>query len=174
MQQVRKHVRLVPSSRASPKSAPAASNGPGSPRRSVPLYMPQGSASASSRERLFSDVHIMAAAVDAHADFHRVLKNLAMREFAYHHLLAHPDVLRLPSRPWLRGLPWAAPCGSHGVGLGSARRDAAALRAWHTARTGYPLVDASLRCLQHTGCVRTFVCIACCWCDNPPQRLRCV
>jgi deoxyribodipyrimidine photo-lyase len=65
------------------------------------------------------------------------LRRLGWREFT-HHLLYHwPD---LPSRPWrskFEAFPW--------------RSDAAALRAWQRGTTGYPIVDAGMRELWHTG-----------------------
>jgi deoxyribodipyrimidine photo-lyase len=64
-------------------------------------------------------------------------RQLAWREFS-HHLLHHfPRLDREPLRPEFARFPW--------------RMDERALRAWTRGRTGYPLVDAGMRELWHTG-----------------------
>jgi deoxyribodipyrimidine photo-lyase len=65
------------------------------------------------------------------------LRQIVWREFAHHLLFHFPDTPRQPLRPEFRDFPW--------------RFDAAKLRAWTTGRTGYPLVDAGMRELWHTG-----------------------
>jgi deoxyribodipyrimidine photo-lyase len=65
------------------------------------------------------------------------LRQLGWREFAHHLLFHWPD---LPSRSWrsrFDALPW--------------RSDPAALRAWQKGMTGYPIIDAGMRELWHTG-----------------------
>ncbi len=65
------------------------------------------------------------------------LRQLGWREFTHHLLFHWPD---LPSRPWrskFDAFPW--------------RSDPAALRAWQKGTTGYPIVDAGMRELRHTG-----------------------
>jgi deoxyribodipyrimidine photo-lyase len=65
------------------------------------------------------------------------LRQLGWREFA-HHLLHHfPDTPQQPLRPAYARMPW--------------RDDADALTAWQRGLTGYPLVDAGMRELWHTG-----------------------
>ncbi len=65
------------------------------------------------------------------------LSEIAWREFS-HHLLFHcPDLPAVPLRKNFAAFPW--------------RSDAAHLRAWRKGRTGYPIVDAGLRELWHTG-----------------------
>lgn len=59
------------------------------------------------------------------------------REFAHHLLFHYPD---LPEKNWrdqFDGFPW--------------REDEDALAAWQKGMTGYPLVDAGMRELWHTG-----------------------
>lgn len=59
------------------------------------------------------------------------------REFAHHLLFHYPD---LPEKNWkaqFDGFPW--------------REDKEALKAWQKGTTGYPLVDAGMRELWHTG-----------------------
>jgi deoxyribodipyrimidine photo-lyase len=63
------------------------------------------------------------------------LRQLAWRDFHHQLLAARPDCARADYRP--RHDRW--------------RHDEAALVAWRTGRTGYPLVDAGMRQLLHEG-----------------------
>jgi len=64
-------------------------------------------------------------------------KELVWREFAYHLLTHWPSLPEAPFRPEFAKFPWA---------------DAAdRLAAWQLGRTGYPIVDAGMRELWHTG-----------------------
>ena len=78
-----------------------------------------------------------AAAAGREAAAEPFLRQLGWREFS-HHLLYHwPD---LPTAPWrdsFARFPW--------------RGDAAELRCWQRGRTGFPIVDAGMRQLWHTG-----------------------
>lgn len=65
------------------------------------------------------------------------LRQLAWREFSYHTLFHFPRTQDEPLRPEFRAFPW--------------RMDAGALRAWTRGRTGYPIVDAGMREMWHTG-----------------------
>jgi len=66
-----------------------------------------------------------------------VARQLVWRDFA-HHLLHHwPSLPESPFRPEYASFPW--------------RDDPARLRAWQRGRTGFPLVDAGMRQLWHTG-----------------------
>jgi deoxyribodipyrimidine photo-lyase len=65
------------------------------------------------------------------------LKELGWREFSYHLLHHFPEMARHPLRQDFGRFPW--------------RSDDAALRAWRQGRTGYPVVDAGMRQLWHTG-----------------------
>ncbi len=64
-------------------------------------------------------------------------KEIVWREFA-HQLLVHwPHLPEKPFRPEFAAFPWS--------------KDKAALRAWQRGQTGYPIVDAGMRELWHTG-----------------------
>ena len=65
------------------------------------------------------------------------LRELVWREFAYHLLYQFPKTPREPLRPEFRHFPW--------------RRNAKAFEAWSRGKTGYPMVDAGMRELWHTG-----------------------
>ena len=65
------------------------------------------------------------------------LRELGWREFSHHLLFHYPD---LPEHNWraeFDGFPW--------------RGDDRALEAWRRGRTGFPIVDAGMRELWHTG-----------------------
>jgi deoxyribodipyrimidine photo-lyase len=65
------------------------------------------------------------------------LRQLVWREFAYHLLFHFPEAADHPLRPEFAAFPW--------------KSDPAAFRAWTRGKTGYPLVDAGMRELWHTG-----------------------
>ncbi|MGE3332411.1 MAG: deoxyribodipyrimidine photo-lyase [Rhodospirillaceae bacterium] len=65
------------------------------------------------------------------------LSEIAWREFSYHLLFHHPDMPAAPLRKNFAAFPW--------------RSDAAHLKAWQKGLTGYPIVDAGMRELWHTG-----------------------
>ncbi len=65
------------------------------------------------------------------------LSEIAWREFAYHLLFHFNDMPDAPLRKSFDSFPW--------------RSDAAQLRAWQKGMTGYPIVDAGMRELWHTG-----------------------
>jgi deoxyribodipyrimidine photo-lyase len=65
------------------------------------------------------------------------LRQIVWREFAYHLLFHYPHTPQEPLRREFRDFPW--------------RMDAQHLRAWTRGMTGYPLVDAGMRELWHTG-----------------------
>ncbi len=65
------------------------------------------------------------------------LKEIGWREFSRHLLLARPFLLETPLRPEFDAFPWI--------------EDEAALKAWQTGRTGYPIVDAGIRQLWQSG-----------------------
>ncbi|TQV72624.1 deoxyribodipyrimidine photo-lyase [Exilibacterium tricleocarpae] len=73
----------------------------------------------------------------AQDDAGHFLREMGWREFSYHLLHHWPS---LPSQPFRRqfdAFPW--------------RSDRPALAAWQRGKTGYPLVDAGMRELWHTG-----------------------
>jgi deoxyribodipyrimidine photo-lyase len=65
------------------------------------------------------------------------LRQLGWREFSTHLLYRFPDMPDKPLRPEFAEFPW--------------RTDKKALRAWQRGETGYPVVDAAMRQLWHTG-----------------------
>ncbi len=70
-------------------------------------------------------------------DVDKFLAEIGWREFAHHVLAAYPKTPERPLRPEFERFPW--------------RRDAKSLRAWQRGETGYPMVDAGMRQLWHTG-----------------------
>jgi deoxyribodipyrimidine photo-lyase len=64
-------------------------------------------------------------------------RELGWREFLYHLLFHVPHLDEQNFDPAFDAFPW--------------RRDAKALRAWQKGMTGYPIVDAGMRELRHTG-----------------------
>ena len=65
------------------------------------------------------------------------LRQLYWREFAHHLLFHFPRLVEEPMRVEFAAFPW--------------RDDAGLLEAWQRGRTGYPMVDAGMRELWHTG-----------------------
>jgi deoxyribodipyrimidine photo-lyase len=65
------------------------------------------------------------------------LKELGWREFAHHLLFHFPQTVTHPLRAEFENFPW--------------KRRPEAMKAWTRGRTGYPLVDAGMRELWHTG-----------------------
>jgi len=65
------------------------------------------------------------------------LRELGWREFAYHLLHHFPHTPDKPLREAFNDFPW--------------RRDPEELAAWQKGMTGYPVVDAAMRELWHTG-----------------------
>ena len=70
-------------------------------------------------------------------DVEKFLSELGWREFCRHLLFDQPDLHRQDLQHSFDNFPW--------------RTDHAALRAWQQGRTGYPIVDAGMRELWHTG-----------------------
>ena len=67
----------------------------------------------------------------------KFLSELGWREFSYHLLYHFPNITEQPFKAQFADFPW----------LGSQ----AQLRAWQRGQTGYPVVDAGMRELWHTG-----------------------
>lgn len=67
------------------------------------------------------------------------LSEIGWREFAYHQLFHFPHTPEQPLREEFARFPWASDPGGQ------------RLRAWQRGRTGYPIVDAGMRQLWHTG-----------------------
>ncbi len=70
-------------------------------------------------------------------DIEKFLSELGWREFCRHLLFDVPDLAERNLQPSFDAFPWKA--------------DEKALRAWQRGRTGYPIVDAGMRELWHTG-----------------------
>lgn len=71
------------------------------------------------------------------ADIGKFLAELGWREFCRHLLFDVPDLATRNLQPAFDAFPW--------------KRDDRALRAWQRGQTGYPIVDAGMRELWHTG-----------------------
>ncbi len=65
------------------------------------------------------------------------LRQIAWREFAHHLLFHFSDTPQKPLRPEFEAFPW--------------KEDGDLLKAWQRGMTGYPIVDAGMRELWHTG-----------------------
>ncbi len=74
------------------------------------------------------------------SDAGHFLREVGWRDFAYHLLFHYPDTPEMPLRDKYRDFPWRK-------GPAAARD----LQAWKRGRTGYPIVDAGMRQLWHTG-----------------------
>ena len=74
---------------------------------------------------------------DAHGACEAYLRQLGWREFAYHLLYHHPQSPHRALRQEFAAFPW--------------RRHPVHFKAWKRGKTGYPLVDAGMRELWHTG-----------------------
>ncbi|QPF82338.1 deoxyribodipyrimidine photo-lyase [Bradyrhizobium genosp. L] len=70
-------------------------------------------------------------------DIDKFLSELGWREFCRHLLFDVPDLAEQNLQAHFDAFPW--------------RRDAKALKAWQRGLTGYPIVDAGMRELWHTG-----------------------
>jgi deoxyribodipyrimidine photo-lyase len=70
-------------------------------------------------------------------DIDKFLSELGWREFCRHLLFDVPDLATRNLQPSFDAFPW--------------KHDQAALRAWQRGQTGYPIVDAGMRELWHTG-----------------------
>jgi deoxyribodipyrimidine photo-lyase len=80
------------------------------------------------------------AAAERHAlagDIDKFLSELGWREFCRHLLFDVPDLATRNLQPSFDAFPW--------------KRDDKALAAWQRGQTGYPIVDAGMRELWHTG-----------------------
>ncbi|WP_315833446.1 deoxyribodipyrimidine photo-lyase [Bradyrhizobium prioriisuperbiae] len=70
-------------------------------------------------------------------DIDKFLSELGWREFCRHLLYDYPDLTERNLQPSFDAFPW--------------RHDERGLAAWQRGRTGYPIVDAGMRELWHTG-----------------------
>jgi deoxyribodipyrimidine photo-lyase len=67
----------------------------------------------------------------------KFLSEVAWRDFSYVLLFHNPDLAQANYKPDFDLMPW--------------QQDAALLKAWQSGQTGYPIVDAGMRQLWHTG-----------------------
>jgi deoxyribodipyrimidine photo-lyase len=70
-------------------------------------------------------------------DINKFLSEVGWREFSRHLLFDVPDLAERNLQPSFDAFPW--------------RTDRATLRAWQLGQTGYPIVDAGMRELWHSG-----------------------
>ncbi|OPF93758.1 Deoxyribodipyrimidine photo-lyase [Rhodopseudomonas palustris] len=70
-------------------------------------------------------------------DIDKFLSEVGWREFCRHLLFDHPDLASRNLQPAFDAFPWQS--------------DDAVLTAWQRGRTGYPIVDAGMRELWHSG-----------------------
>ena len=80
---------------------------------------------------------ILGMANGHHAACEAYLRQLGWREFAYHLLYHNPESPHQALRPEFAAFPW--------------RMHPKHFKAWKRGKTGYPLVDAGMRELWHTG-----------------------
>jgi deoxyribodipyrimidine photo-lyase len=81
--------------------------------------------------------HAAAQVSGADKGLETFLKEIVWREFSYTLLFYWPDLPEVPFRREYAAFPW--------------RSDNAALKAWQKGQTGFPIVDAGMRELWHTG-----------------------
>ena len=75
-------------------------------------------------------------------------RRLHWRDLAYYQLAAFPDMPHMPIRRHYSGHAWSADTPHR-------------LRAWQRGQTGYPMVDAGMRCLYATGWLHQSVRMVC-------------
>jgi deoxyribodipyrimidine photo-lyase len=81
---------------------------------------------------------VLAARAPEHAgQVDKFLSEMGWREFSHHLLFHFPTIPSQPFKPQFHHFPWLG----NGV----------ALKAWQQGQTGYPIVDAGMRELWHTG-----------------------
>jgi deoxyribodipyrimidine photo-lyase len=91
-----------------------------------------------SPRQIWHAAHFAAAEHPARAsDADKFLSELGWREFCRHLLFDVPDLNTRNLQPSFDAFPW--------------RHDEVALAAWQRGQTGYPIVDAGMRQLWHTG-----------------------
>lgn len=81
--------------------------------------------------------HHVAAGRISERDANKFLSEIGWREFSYHLLFYNPDLAERNFQDRFDAFPWQQP--------------GAEFDAWCRGRTGYPLVDAGMRQLWHTG-----------------------
>ncbi|MGE3319385.1 MAG: deoxyribodipyrimidine photo-lyase [Candidatus Berkiella sp.] len=87
-----------------------------------------------------SPIQVWHAAMSVHEhrnDRDCFLSELAWREFSYHLLYHFPHLPEAPFKPAFGAFPW--------------KKSKSLLKKWQQGQTGYPIVDAGMRELWHTG-----------------------
>lgn len=79
---------------------------------------------------------------DMKTNIHHFISEVLWREFGYHLIYHFPHTTDRPLRQKYAAFPWASTRNKAGR---------AALTAWQQGQTGYPIVDAGMRELWHTG-----------------------
>ncbi len=74
---------------------------------------------------------------NSHSGIDALIRQLYWREFSHYLLYHFPSLPTKPMRPEFEHFPWV--------------EDDALLKAWQRGRTGYPIVDAGMRQLWHSG-----------------------
>ena len=92
----------------------------------------------SARQALAAARHAVDAGKAPARDVEKFAAELGWREFSYHLLFHNPDLAHKNFQARFDAFPWRQPA-------------SAELTAWKTGRTGFPIVDAGMRELWHTG-----------------------
>lgn len=122
------------------------------------------------RDKERPPVHAKAKKELDKSDAGHFLREVGWRDFAYHLLFHYPDTPEQPLRDKYRDFPWRKkPSADENSATGSASANQASanplrvtdsasdsaaerdLLAWKRGQTGYPIVDAGMRQLWHTG-----------------------
>lgn len=97
-----------------------------------------------SPRQLWQDVHeAMAHNTISGDDGSKFLAEIGWREFSHYLLVHFPHILNAPFNPRFEGFEWQDSSGW--------------LQAWQRGETGYPIVDAGMRELWHTGYIHNRV-----------------
>ena len=92
----------------------------------------------SARQAFAAARHAVDAGKAPAKDVEKFVAELGWREFSYHLLFHNPDLAHKNFQARFDAFPWRKP-------------SSAELKAWKTGRTGFPIVDAGMRELWHTG-----------------------
>lgn len=87
--------------------------------------------------QIWHAVHKIAEKSSHNQDIDRYLAELGWREFSYYLLFHFPQLMHKPFNASFSGFPWVT--------------NEKYLEAWQKGMTGYPMVDAGMRQLWHTG-----------------------
>jgi deoxyribodipyrimidine photo-lyase len=107
------------------------------PRRATSYLSPHLHFGEIHPARIFQTIQPMHIIPGLEQDMTRFLAELGWREFSYHLLYHYPKLPSENFNPKFNAFPW--------------HQDDAALKAWQRGETGYPIIDAGMRELWHTG-----------------------